>query len=120
MKLEKVENVRAVFGIINYFIFIAADFAMIDLLNDDMSWELFNIAGIWFLIRDVLFIIATLVNLYIDKNTKWIYMDIFSMLLIIILVVVKIFAISYPNWLLVFWCLYVWNVCVIRILFDKK
>ena len=120
MKLGMVENERKKFRIMDYLIVIAASFSIVDLLSEDMSWELLGIDGIWYLIRDVLFIIATLVNIYIDKKSKWIYMHVFSVILIIAFLVMKLLVITYPTWLLIFWCFYVWGACGAKILFGEN
>ena len=69
---------------------------------------------------DVSFIISTLVNLVVDRKTKWIYVNIFSILMIIVAVAMKLFAITYPIWSLVFWYFYIWFVYGIQISCNKK
>ena len=69
---------------------------------------------------DVSFIISTLVNLVVDRKTKWIYVNIFSILMIIVAVAMKLFAIAYPIWSLVFWYFYIWFVYGIQISCNKK
>ena len=51
----------------------------------------------------------------VDRKTEWIYVNIFSILMIIVAVVMKLFAITYPIWSLVFWYFYIWFVYGIQI-----
>lgn len=70
--------------------------------------------------KDVSFIISTLVNLFVDRKTKWIYVNIFSILMIILALAMKLLAITYPIWSLVFWYFYIWFVYGIQIGCNKK
>jgi len=48
-----------------------------------MALKWFDIVEVFILAMDVSFIISTLVNLFVDRKTKWIYVNIFSILMII-------------------------------------
>ena len=85
-----------------------------------MALKWFDIVGVFILTMDVSFIISTLVNLVVDRKTKWIYVNIFSVLMIIVAVAMKLFTITYPIWSLVFWYFYIWFVYGIQISYNKK
>ena len=87
---------------------------------EGMALKWFDIVGVFILTMDVSFIISTLVNLVVDRKTKWIYVNIFSILMIIVAVTMKLFAIAYPIWSLVFWYFYIWFVYGIQISCNKK
>lgn len=80
-----------------------------------MALKWFDIVEVFILAMDVSFIISTLVNLLVDRKTEWIYVNIFLILMIIVVVVMKLFAITYPIWSLVFWYFYIWFVYGIQI-----
>ena len=92
--------------ILKYFVFIATTFAIVGVFYEGMALKWFDIVEVFILAMDVSFIISTLVNLFVDRKTKWIYVNIFSILMIIVAVVMKLFAIAYPIWSLVFWYFY--------------
>jgi len=50
---------------------------------EGMALKWFDIVEVFILAMDVSFIISTLVNLFVDRKTKWIYVNIFSILMII-------------------------------------
>lgn len=111
---------RKVSKILKYFVFIATTFAISGVFYEGMARKWFDIVGVFILIMDVSFIVSTFVNLFIDRKTKWIYVNIFSILMIIVAVFMKLFSIAYPIWTLVFWYFYIWFVYGIQISFYKK
>lgn len=106
--------------ILKYFVFIATTLAISGVFYEGMALKWFDIVGVFILTMDVSFIISTLVNLVVDRKTKWIYVNIFSILMIIVAVAMKLFAIAYPIWSLVFWYFYIWFVYGIQISCNKK
>ena len=67
------------------------------------------------------FIITTLAIagvFYEGMALKWLYIHLFSILLIIIAIVMKILKIEYPTITLVLWCFYIWFLYGIRIVIQ--
>lgn len=106
--------------ILNYIVFIATTIAIAGVFYEGMALKWFDIVGVFILIMDVSFIISTLVNLFVGRKTKWIYVNIFSILMIIVALVMKLFAITYPIWSLVLWYFYIWFVYGIQITSNRK
>lgn len=106
--------------VLNCFVFIATTFAIAGVFYEGMALKWFDIVGIFVIAMDVSFIISTLVNLFACRKTKWNYVNIFSMLMIVVAVGMKLCAVSYPIWSLVFWYFYIWFVYGIQIICDKK
>ncbi len=106
--------------ILNYFVFIATTLAIAGVFYEGMALKWFDIVGVFVLIMDVSFILSTIINLFVYKKTKWIYVNIFSILMIVVALGMKLSAISYPIWSLVFWYFYIWFVYGIQIIGNKK
>lgn len=106
--------------ILNSFVFIATTIAIAGVFYEGMALKWFDIVRVFILIMDVSFIISTLVNLFVDRKTKWIYVNIFSLLMIIVALIVKLLTITYPIWTLVFWYFYIWFVYGIQITCNRK
>lgn len=101
--------------VLNYLVFIAATIAIAGVFYEGMAMKWFDIVGIFIITMDVLFAIATLFNLFICKKTKWIYINIFSIIMIIVALGMKFCNVTYPIWTLVFWYFYIWFVYGIQI-----
>ena len=106
--------------ILNYFVFIVTTIAIAGVFYEGMALEWFDIVGVFILIMDVSFIVSTLINLFVSRKTKWMYVNIFSILMIVVAIVMKLCAISYPIWSLVLWYFYIWFVYGIQITRNKK
>lgn len=105
---------------LNYFVFIATTVAIAGVFYEGMALKWFDIVGVFVLVMDVSFIVSTLVNLLVYRKTKWLYVNLFSILMIAVALVMKICAISYPIWSLVFWYFYIWFVYGIQITCNKN
>lgn len=118
--LYKIKNMQKVSKILNCFVFIVTTIAIAGVFYEGMALEWFDIVGVFILIMDVSFIVSTLINLFVSKKTKWMYVNIFSILMIVVAIVMKLCAISYPIWSLVLWYFYIWFVYGIQITRNKK
>lgn len=92
--------------------------AIVNSITARLKW--FDIVGVFVLVMDVSFILSTMINLFVCKKTKWIYVNIFSMLMIVVALGMKLSSISYPIWSLLFWYFYIWFVYGVQIIGDKK
>lgn len=120
LNFSEVENMCKVSKILNYFVFIATTIAIAGVFYEGMALKWFDIVGVFIMIMDVLFIVSTLINLFVSRKTKWFYVNIFSILMIVVAIVMKLCAISYPIWSLVLWYFYIWFVYGIQITRNKK
>ena len=77
-------------------------------LNEGMTLKWYDIVGVLVVCMDYTFMPATILHLIVDRNDKWIALHIFSMILIIVAVVMKVGGIPYPAITLVFWYFYLW------------
>lgn len=106
--------------VLNYIVFIATTIAIAGVFYEGMALKWFDIVGIFIIFMDVSFIISTIVNLFVCRKTKWIYVNVFSILMIVIALSMKLFSVSYPIWSLVFWYFYIWFVYGIQITSNRK
>lgn len=106
--------------LLNYFVFIATTVAIAGVFYEGMAQKWFDIVGIFIIVMDISFIISTLINLFVHRKTKWLYVNIVSILMIAVAIVIKLCGICYPIWSLVFWYFYIWFVYGIQITCDKK
>lgn len=96
--------------LLNYFVFIAATLAIAGVFYEGMALKWFDIVGVLIIVMDISFIISTVVNLFVYRKTKWIYINIFSILMIVIALAMKFCSVPYPIWSLVLWYFYIWFV----------
>lgn len=85
-----------------------------------MALKWFDIVGLFVIVMDVSFIISTLVNFFVYRKTKWIYINGFSILMIVVALAMKFCGVSYPIWSLVFWYFYIWFTYGLQITCSKK
>lgn len=120
LKFSEVKNMCKVSKFLNYFVFIATTIAIAAVFYEGMALKWFDIVGVFIMLMDVSFIVSTLINLFVSRKTKWMYVNIFSILMIVVAIVMKLCAISYPIWSLVLWYFYIWFVYGIQITRNKK
>ena len=113
-------NMYKVSKLLNYFVFIATTFAIAGVFYEGMALKWFDVVGVFIAIMDVLFIISSVVNLFAYRKTRWVYINVFSILMIVVAVVMKLCSVSYPIWSLVFWYFYIWFVYGLHIAYNKK
>lgn len=94
--------------ILTYCMLIATTFTLSRLGNDTLDSFFYNTIAFW--IRDVLFLLSTLIILFFDRKTKWKYINIFSLLLIIVALVMKLSGSTYPIWMSWFLSYYIFLV----------
>jgi hypothetical protein len=91
---------------------------------EGLTLEWYAFVPILILACDILFIIATVLNLIYSRNERLIFwIHIFSMVLIGIALVMKVFDISYPAWGVVIWDFYMayfYGLLVIRNIIRKS
>lgn len=114
-KFMRLNNMNKLSKVLNYFVFVFTTIAIAGVFYEGMSLEWFDIVGIFIIAMDVSFLISTVINLFVYRRTKWIYINIFSALMLVIAITMKLCSISYPIWSLVFWYFYIWFLYGIQI-----
>lgn len=99
----------------NYIVFVAATVAIAGVFYEGMALKWYNIVGIFIILMDYSFLISTIINIVAYRKTKWLYINIFSLLCIILAFTLKLLSISYPVIGLVFWYFYIWFLYGIQI-----
>ena len=102
------EKLRKMTGIIDIVVFIATTCAIAGVFYEGMTLKWYDFVGILVVCMDYSFMHATLIHLISDRKEKTIWMHIFSLIIIIIAVVMKVNSIEYPAITLVLWYFYIW------------
>lgn len=89
-------------------VFVFTTLAIAGVFYEGMTLKWYDIVGVFVVCMDYTFMPATILHLIVDRNDKWIALHIFSMVLIIAAVVMKIVGIPYPEITLLFWYFYLW------------
>ena len=89
-------------------VFVFTTMAIAGVFYEGMSLKWYDIVGVLVVCMDYTFMPATILHLIMDRNDKWIALHIFSMVLIIAAVVMKVGGIPYPAITLLFWYFYLW------------
>ena len=102
------ETLRKVSKIIDVFVFIATTLAIAGVFYEGMTLKWYGIVGILVICMDYSFMPATIIHLIVDKKKKIIWFHVFSMVIILIAVIMKIAGMDYPAITLVLWYFYIW------------
>ena len=89
-------------------VFVFTTMAIAGVFYEGMTLKWYDIVGVLVVCMDYTFMPATILHLIVGRNDKWIALHIFSMILIIAAVVMKVGGIPYPAITLVFWYFYLW------------
>lgn len=95
-------------NIIDKIVFIATTLAIAGVFYEGMELEWFSIVGVLILCMDYSFLIATVIHLINDRKSKWMRVHIFSLIILIVAIVMKVLGITYPSISLVLWYFYIW------------
>jgi hypothetical protein len=117
---ERTEYMKKLSKILNYIVFAAATFAIAGVFYEGMALKWYSITKIFILIMDYSFLVSTLINIAVYRKTKWIYINIFSLIFIILAYILKFLEISYPIIGLVFWYFYIWFLYGVQITNKMK
>lgn len=95
-------------NIIDKIVFITTTLAIAGVFYEGMELEWFAIVGVLILCMDYSFLIATVIHLINDRKSKWVWVHIFSLIILLVAIVMKILGITYPTISLVLWYFYIW------------
>jgi hypothetical protein len=102
------EKLRKVSKIIDVFVFTATTLAIAGVFYEGMTLKWYDIVGILVICMDYSFMPATIIHLIVDRKEKTIWFHVFSMIIILIAIAMKIAGIDYPAITLVLWYFYIW------------
>jgi hypothetical protein len=102
------EKLRKVSKIIDVFVFIATTLAIAGVFYEGMTLKWYDIVGILVISMDYSFMPATIIHLIVDRTEKMIWFHVFSTVIILIAIVMKISETDYPAITLVLWYFYIW------------
>lgn len=102
------ETLRKVSKIIDVFVFFATTLAIAGVFYEGMTQKWYGIVGILVICMDYSFMPATIIHLIVDRKEKMIWFHVFSMVIILIAIVMKIAGMAYPAITLVLWYFYIW------------
>ena len=102
------ERLHKVSKIVDVFVFIATTLAIAGVFYEGMTLKWYGIVGILVICMDYSFMPATIIHLIVDRKEKMIWFHMFSMVIILIAIVMKIAGMDYPAITLVLWYFYIW------------
>ena len=97
------EKLQKLTGIADIIVFAAATLAIAGVFYEGMTLKWYGFVGILVICMDYSFMPATILHLIADRSKKQRAVHLFSLLLVIAAVVMKIIGIPYPPLTLVFW-----------------
>ena len=106
--IKKMGRLRKVSKIIDAFVFIATTLAIAGVFYEGMTLKWYDLVGILVICMDYSFMPATVIHLIVDRKEKTIWFHVFSMVIILIAIVMKIAGKDYPAITLVLWYFYIW------------
>jgi hypothetical membrane protein len=99
----------------DYWVFIATTLAIAGVFYEGMELKWFSIIGVFILVMDYSFMVATLIHIWAERKNKWLLLHVFSAVMILVAIVMKLLKIEYPTITLVFWYFYIWFLYGIKI-----
>ena len=102
------ETLRKVLRILDIFVFVATTLAIAGVFYEGMTLKWYDVVGILVICMDYSFMPATIIHLIVDRRQKMIWFHVFSLVIILIAVAMKLAGIGYPAITLVLWYFYIW------------
>ena len=99
---------KRIIRVMDIAVFIFTTIAIAGVFYEGMTLKWYDLVGIFVICMDYSFMPTTILHLIADRKEKWYPVHIFSMLLIIVAVVMKIAGIAYPAITLLLWYFYLW------------
>ncbi len=117
------ETLRKVSKSLDVFVFVATTLAIAGVFYEGMTLKWYSIVGILVISMDYSFMPATIIHLIVDKKKKTIWFHVFSMVIILIAIIMKIAGVDYPAITLVLWYFYIWflyGALNVKSVLDKR
>jgi hypothetical protein len=90
--------------IINSIVFIFFTFVVMSIFYEGLVLEWYSFVALLIIISDIFFIIATILNIIVNRKIKIIFFfNIFSICIICVAIILKIINVDYPKWSILIW-----------------
>ena len=89
-------------------VFVFTTIAIAGVFYEGMTLKWYDTVGVFVICMDYSFMPTTIMHLIADRTEKWYPFHIFSMVLIVVAIVMKIAGIAYPAITLLLWYFYLW------------
>jgi hypothetical protein len=107
---------KRIINTINALVFLFAATLVAAIFYEGLTLQWYACVPILILATDISFIIAAILNLLFNRESKiLLLLDVFSVVLIVIAVFMKAFNITYPKWSLMAWDFYILYLYGIRV-----
>ena len=116
--------IKKIIKVMDIAVFVFTTIAIAGVFYEGMTLKWYDVVGIFVVCMDYSFMPTTILHLIADRKEKWYMLHIFSMILIVIAIVMKIAGIAYPAITLVLWYFYLWflygSILVGRYIANRK
>lgn len=99
---------RRIIRVMDIAVFAFTTIAIGGVFYEGMTLRWYDIVGFFVICMDYSFMPTTILHLIADRKEKWYPLHIFSMILIVIAIAMKIAGIEYPTITLLLWYFYLW------------
>ena len=106
--IKNMERLRKISNVIDVFVFAATTLAIAGVFYEGMTQKWYDFVGILVICMDYSFMPATIIHLITDRKEKVVWFHVFSMVIILIAIIMKIAGMAYPAITLVLWYFYIW------------
>ena len=100
--------IKKIIKVMDITVFVFTTIAIAGVFYEGMTLKWYDVVGIFVVCMDYSFMPTTILHLIADRKEKWYLLHIFSMILIVIAIVMKIAGMAYPAITLVLWYFYLW------------
>ena len=100
--------IKRIIRVMDIAVFLFTTIAIGGVFYEGMTLRWYDIVGIFVICMAYSFMPTTILHLIADRKEKWYPLHIFSMILIIVAIVMKIAGIEYPAITLLLWYFYLW------------
>ena len=101
-------GLKKLINIMDILVFVFTTLAIAGVFYEGMTLKWYDIVGIFVICMDYSFMLTTILHLIADKKDKWYAVHVFSLMLIVVAIVMKIAGIAYPAITLLLWYFYLW------------
>ena len=116
--------IKKIIKVMDIAVFVFTTIAIAGVFYEGMTLKWYDVVGIFVVCMDYSFMPTTILHLIADRKEKWYLLHIFSMILIVIAIVMKIAGMAYPAITLVLWYFYLWflygSILVGRYIANRK
>ena len=116
--------INKIIKVMDITVFVFTTIAIAGVFYEGMTLKWYDVVGIFVVCMDYSFMPTTILHLIADRKEKWYMLHIFSMILIVIAIVMKIAGMAYPAITLVLWYFYLWflygSILVGRYIANRK